>query len=297
VGSILLRATLADPHLTLTLQMVMGTRHPLTRPERQGNGCIPSEERPSGRNPAAASVLRRRLRGVPMRSSRTFNNGEWSRGVWATRPRSNRPGDSRCSRDLQRRTAALRGFRSGGAEKVGRGMKCPSRQRLARVGGRTWFALSTPTSAGRGRADGGAPKFICGPATDRGVLSTRFLPSRPQPAKRRLFCGLGLWMAPAGLVWTMEAGMPPPYPPPPPLPATTTRLHTRRRVQNSTRPVPRWVPATRRGPAKVQSFQHHCWPLLLRVNKRSPSAWSRVRVPRYSGLMATVKRITTHRCL
>jgi hypothetical protein len=44
--------------------------------------------------------------------------------------------------------------------KWGGALKFPSRQRLARVGGRARFALSTPRCAGSGRADGGAPKFF-----------------------------------------------------------------------------------------------------------------------------------------
>jgi hypothetical protein len=130
-----------------------------------------------------------RLRGALMRSPRTFNGGEWRRGDGGSTPAV------RIGR-VTRGTAGICGigrrgrgdFRSGGAERVGRVLKCPSRQRLAQVGGRARFALSTPTSAGRGRADGGAPKFICRSGTDGGLFRAIFC---PQPANRWLFCGLG----------------------------------------------------------------------------------------------------------
>jgi hypothetical protein len=157
----------------------------LWRPEMQGNGCIPLESRMSGRNSAAVAVAVGAHRCGRRRPSTARNGG----GGWGQHARSrNRPGDSRNSRDLQRRPAAQREFHSSGAERVGRVLECTSRQRLARVGGRARFALSTPTSAGRGRADGGAPKIICGSGTDGRSVPRNF---SPQTANRRLFCGLG----------------------------------------------------------------------------------------------------------
>jgi hypothetical protein len=65
---------------------------------------------------------------------------------------------------------------------VERALKCPSCQRLARVGGRARFALLTPTSASHGRADSDAPKFICGSATDIGSGLRIFLTLTRKPA-------------------------------------------------------------------------------------------------------------------
>jgi hypothetical protein len=124
--------------------------------------------------------------GVPrcgLRGPSSAGNGDGGCGQHARG--QNRPGNSRSSRDLRQRIAAQRRFRRARAE-------MSYRQRLARVGGRARFALSTPTSAGSGRADGGAPKFICGLATDEGSGLHVFFSSRPQPAKRWLFCRLGL---------------------------------------------------------------------------------------------------------
>jgi hypothetical protein len=57
-------------------------------------------------------------------------------------------------------------------------LKFPSHQRLTRDGGRAWFALSTPTSTGRGCADGGTLKFFCGLAPNGGsVLRIFSLPN------------------------------------------------------------------------------------------------------------------------
>jgi hypothetical protein len=70
----------------------------------------------------------------------------------------------------------------------GGALKFPFRQCLARVGGRARFALSTPRCAGRGREDGGAPKFFVGRGQMGGLFRALFW---PQPANRRLFCGWG----------------------------------------------------------------------------------------------------------
>jgi hypothetical protein len=66
----------------------------------------------------------------------------------------------------------------------------PSRQRLARVGGRARFALSTPRCAGRGRADGGVPKIFCGSGTDGGSVSCSFF-FAPNPQTNGYFAGWG----------------------------------------------------------------------------------------------------------
>jgi hypothetical protein len=67
----------------------------------------------------------------------------------------------------------------GGAERVGRVLKYPSHQRLARVRGQARFALLTPRCAGWDRADGGAPNFFCGSGTD-GICFTQFFAPNPQ---------------------------------------------------------------------------------------------------------------------
>jgi hypothetical protein len=102
------------------------------------------------------------------------------------------------------RSRSGRGDRVAAAARnwVERALKCPSRQRLTRVAGRAQFALSTPTSAGRGRADGGAPKFICGLATDGGLFHAFFC---PQPTNRRLFCGLGRYGGSARVALTTSS--------------------------------------------------------------------------------------------
>jgi hypothetical protein len=50
-----------------------------------------------------------------------------------------------------------------------------SRQRLAQVGCRAQFALSTPKCAGQGRVDGGPPKFFYRTWTDVGSILRSFL--------------------------------------------------------------------------------------------------------------------------
>jgi hypothetical protein len=51
--------------------------------------------------------------------------------------------------------------------------------------------LSTPTSAGSGRADGGARKFICRPATDGGSVLRVFFPQGLNPQSGGYFAGYG----------------------------------------------------------------------------------------------------------
>jgi hypothetical protein len=74
------------------------------------------------------------------------------------------------------RRRSWRGDRAAEAarNRVEHALKFPSCQRLARVGGRARFALSTPTSAGWGRVDGGAPKFICRPTMSNGLFCAFF---------------------------------------------------------------------------------------------------------------------------
>jgi hypothetical protein len=69
-----------------------------------GNGCIPSELRTSGRNPAAAA-------GRPYEVAADLQRRGMEVGGWRQHSCSrNRPGDLRNSRDLRVRSAARRGF-------------------------------------------------------------------------------------------------------------------------------------------------------------------------------------------
>jgi hypothetical protein len=75
-------------------------------------------------------------------------------------------------------------FRRGGADLGGHGLNVSSRQRLARDGGQARFALSTPTTSGRGRAQ----TFFAGRCQMLGLICAQF---HPEPANRRLFYGSG----------------------------------------------------------------------------------------------------------
>jgi hypothetical protein len=140
----------------------------------QGKGCIPSESRTSGWNPAAAAgrpdVVAADLQRREMEAG--GGGGGWGGPAPAL-------GIGRGTREQLGSVAA-----TGGTEGIFAvaALKCPSRQRLARVGGRARFALSTPTSAGQGRADGGAPKFFCGSGKDGGSVPCNFLAPTRKPA-------------------------------------------------------------------------------------------------------------------
>jgi hypothetical protein len=93
----------------------------------------------------------------------------------------NRPGDAQCSRDLWRRVAAWRGFCTGGAERGGCGLKCPSHQRLARDGGGLGLPLNP--NKYRFRAHGWrSSQIFFGAGAGWGSNPCVFLPPTRKPA-------------------------------------------------------------------------------------------------------------------